>query len=137
MPRTNQYTVEYTVVVLNSTDANRGDTPTNSAAWTWNGGTTTESAPDLLILEPTLEVIKSVNPVTGDAGDTISYTLLLRHTGVSNVNAYEVSLTDAIPDQIYLCEFQLKLVHSAGGLAATFDLYRKRWGDQCWMVRDT
>ena len=96
-------TVEYTAVVVNSSDVFRGQTLTNSASWTWDADSTTESAPLLTVQEPEIQVVKTANPLTGDAGDEILYTIDLSHTGPSDIDAYEVSLAGFDTPQDDIC----------------------------------
>jgi uncharacterized repeat protein (TIGR01451 family)/fimbrial isopeptide formation D2 family protein len=87
----------YTVAVLNSAGNNRGVGRNNSAAWSWSEGSVTGSAPNVVIVEPTLQVVKTVLPTTADAGDTVTFTIVLSHTGASNADAFEVSFSDIVP----------------------------------------
>lgn len=90
-------TINYSVVMLNVTGNDRNVTRTNSARWQWSGGSVTRSAPNLTIVEPTLQVSKTPNPNHGDAGDTITFTVTISHAAASNADAFDVSLTDTIP----------------------------------------
>jgi len=87
-------TIQYTAVVLNSASINRGVGRNNAATFSWTGGSANASAPDVVIVEPTLQVNKTAAPTTGDAGDTITYTAVLSHTGASNADAFEAHLRD-------------------------------------------
>ena len=89
-------TFQYSAVVLNSTANNRGLPLNNAAAWQWDGGSITDSAPDVIIVEPELDVQKSANPTTGDAGDVIDFTLVIKHVAPS-ADAFDVTLSDVIP----------------------------------------
>jgi fimbrial isopeptide formation D2 family protein/uncharacterized repeat protein (TIGR01451 family) len=55
-----------------------------------NGATVT-------VVEPELAIAKSVAPLTGDAGDTITYTITLSHTARSLADAFDVAISDALP----------------------------------------
>lgn len=48
------------------------------------------------IVEPTLSILKSYSPNSGDAGDTIATTVTVTNT--SQVHAYDVALTDLTPN---------------------------------------
>jgi fimbrial isopeptide formation D2 family protein/uncharacterized repeat protein (TIGR01451 family) len=87
-------TIQYTAVVLNSASINRGVGRNNTATFSWTGGSANASAPDVVIVEPTLQVNKTAMPTTGDAGDTITYTAVLSHTSASNADAFEAHLRD-------------------------------------------
>ena len=90
-------TLTYTVVVINGGSNDRGDQRNNNAVWTWSGGSVTAAAPNVRIVEPTLTVSKVALPTEGDAGDLITFTITLAHTGASNADAFEVALADVIP----------------------------------------
>ncbi len=90
-------TLTYTVAVLNSTGNDRGAGRNNNAAWAWTSGTASGSAPNVVIVEPTLQVVKTALPSTGDAGDEIVYGLVFSHTAASNADAFEVTLSDPLP----------------------------------------
>jgi uncharacterized repeat protein (TIGR01451 family)/fimbrial isopeptide formation D2 family protein len=96
-------TITYTAVVLNTAANVRGQDRNNSAVLGWDnpaGGRFTDSAsaPDTRLIEPTLEVDKSVNlPTNRDANDLVTFTLIVRHAAGSNATAHNVSLSDVIP----------------------------------------
>ncbi len=72
----------------------------NSAALLANGDTLAGGQSDgIRIVEPSLEVVKTLDPTTADAGDTLTYTLEITHPDDSrNATAYDVALLDLIPD---------------------------------------
>ncbi|MDZ7843598.1 MAG: sortase [Anaerolineales bacterium] len=94
-------TLTYDVVVINGGGNNSGATRNNDAVWTWNldgvDETISDSALDVTILEPELQVQKTVVPTRGDSGDTVSYTILIDHTTDSDTDAYDVEFSDLIP----------------------------------------
>ncbi|MCU0511413.1 MAG: PKD domain-containing protein, partial [Anaerolineae bacterium] len=129
--------IEYTVVVLDSSAIARGTQVNNSARLTYrNGfsGTTaslTASAANVTVVEPTLRVLKTASPATGDAGDTITFTLVVNHTlPPSNATAFDIVLTDVIPAGMVYVAGTLQhtagiapatLVQAAGTITATWD----------------
>ena len=109
-------TFTYEVVVLNVAGNVRGTPLNNSATWTWDGGSNGDSATNVTVIEPALEVIKATIGTNGngtltgssgppddrnltgaDAGDTVNLQIVFRHTGASNATAYDVTLTDTLP----------------------------------------
>ncbi|MEZ5594721.1 MAG: isopeptide-forming domain-containing fimbrial protein [Gammaproteobacteria bacterium] len=96
-------TIVYRARVLNWTNNNRGNSRNNSATWSWgnpNGGdplSVSDSAPNVTIIEPELQVVKTLSAATADAGDTITVTLDISHTGSSNGDAFDVTLEDVLP----------------------------------------
>ena len=91
-----QVQLEYTAVVLNS--GVRGNTRQNnvSVSYASNGNpqTTTAAGPILTIVEPTLQVVKTVAPITADAGDTVTYTVTISHAAASNTYAFNAHVRD-------------------------------------------
>lgn len=90
-------TVTYRVVVVNSSGVVRGSALNNAATWAWSDGSTDAAAPNVTVVEPTMQVSKSASPTTGDAGDVITFTLTIQHTSASNADAFNLTLTDTIP----------------------------------------
>ncbi len=93
-------TIEYRVVVLNSEGNLGGKQLGNQAKWTWDGGTLSLAAPKVTILEPKLDVSKSVNPTVALQGQTLTYSLVVRHQEDSETDAFNVLLNDLIPPQL-------------------------------------
>ncbi len=123
-------TFQYTVVVLNSTGNNRGVGRNNAASLAYTGGTATASAPNVTIVEPTLQVVKSAAPTGGDAGDPVSFTVTLSHIpGTSNATAFDVTLADLLPAGLTFASATFQsgtaptTINTAGGLAATWDTF--------------
>jgi uncharacterized repeat protein (TIGR01451 family)/fimbrial isopeptide formation D2 family protein len=110
-------TFVYTVIVLNTSANIRGTARNNSAVWTSSASTVTANAPDVTIVEPTLQVVKSAAPATSDAGATVTYTLTISHTGASNADAYDVSLSDVLPAGVTYVPGSL--THTSGVAPAT------------------
>ncbi len=69
----------------------------NSAKFTYTGGNSNTATAGLVVAEPVLDVSKSVSPTNADAGDTVTYTLLVHHTAASNATAFDVALSDLVP----------------------------------------
>ena len=104
--------IEYTAMVTDIA-ANQGNGAAagtqldNGARFEWensNGDaqtTGTDSADAVEVIEPALEVEKSVAvDGPGDAGDAVTYTIVLRHTGTSEADAFDVSLADTLPSSL-------------------------------------
>jgi large repetitive protein len=96
--------VTYKAVVVNATNVNRGSQLNNSVQLNYNNGSSQTVAPvsanNVTVIEPEVQVVKTVSSATGDANDLLTYTLTVSHTANSNANAYNISLTDAIPGSI-------------------------------------
>lgn len=108
-----QIVLQYTVMVTNE-GSNVGEGPgldgtslTNAAELTWQNGagedqtSGVDGAGEIQVIEPDLEVLKDVSvDGPGDAGDEVTYTITIQHTGDSESDAFDVSLYDELPDQV-------------------------------------
>ncbi len=59
---------------------------------------TDDSAVLLKTKEPHLNITKTPNPTTGDAGDNITYTITVKNTG--HWNAYNITIKDILPPEL-------------------------------------
>jgi uncharacterized repeat protein (TIGR01451 family)/fimbrial isopeptide formation D2 family protein len=95
------FTITIEAVVLNVTGNVRGTSLVNQARTTWNAGanqTSNVSSGAVTVIEPTLTVTKTASPTTGQAADTITYTIVVANpTGTNRTDAYEVTLQDLVP----------------------------------------
>lgn len=118
---TETITVEYTAVVTNTSFVNRGTYVNNNADFTWSNNSSTGRASDqadnVVVVEPGLVINKSVDPPSGDAGDVVTFTLVLRHDGdIDDTDAFNVILNDVIPAGLTYLPDTLK---NTGGLPPT------------------
>ena len=123
------YTVRVVNTVTNQNDAGPGTMLNNVATLTWdNGGTTLQTLPDsadeIEVIEPDLVIDKSVAPITGDAGDTVTYSIDIEHSGISDTDAFDIEFSDAIPPQINVnFPADVTVIHSTlGDITASFQL---------------
>gem|GEM_PF-5879188 len=77
----------------------------NAAVLNFTGGhSDTVDAPDLTVIEPDLAVDKAVtvngSGTVGDAGDPVEYTIRMAHSGASETDAYDVTISDPLPAEI-------------------------------------
>jgi len=91
-------TFNYEVVVLNVRSNVNGTTLTNSAVFSWTGHKLPAvSAAPISVIEPKLQVVKTATPDTGEASNTVTFTIVVSHTSASQTDAQNVVVTDAIP----------------------------------------
>jgi LPXTG-site transpeptidase (sortase) family protein len=107
--------IDYTAVVLNSLENQDGLTLNNNATLTWDSGALTASAPEVTIVEPDLELTKSVDRTVALPGSTLTFTLTFRHTALSNVDAFDVVLTDVLPAGLTYVPGSLTIVSGPAG----------------------
>ncbi len=90
--------VQITALVVDNPANTAGDTLTNTGTLSFrdgngNPGSTSDTA-DIDIVEPSLDLAKSVNPTTGDAGDILTYTLNSVNNG--GAPAYDIVIDDPL-----------------------------------------
>ncbi len=74
-------TFEYRASVINAAANVRGTTLLNAATLAWNDGTANRSVTDaadaVRVVEPRIAPDKTVSPIAGDAGDTLTYQIVV------------------------------------------------------------
>lgn len=111
-------TLTYTVIVLNDPIVADSDTLNNRAELSWTEGLTFDRAPNVRVHEPDLQITKSVSPNPADAGDTLTYTLVVAHSGASTADAFDITLEDTLPSGLSYVPASLTNV---SGVAAVLD----------------
>ncbi len=94
-------TVTYLVDVLNVlSNVNGVGNIDNHVTWSWNGGSSTlsDSADSVEIIEPDLSIEKTASPQVSPLGNPITFTVDIAHTVASTADAYDVVVTDTLPD---------------------------------------
>lgn len=101
--------VVFRAQLLNVAETNDGDVHTNATAVTFTTGETpdfnlADTFPTVTVREPDVSVVKTATPPdsTTDAGDVVTFTLVLSHTGSSTADAFALDLTDMLPDDLEL-----------------------------------
>jgi len=106
---TNDYIdVELTVLIENVSGNQNGDTPSNgdiadgsSVTVVSDANTSEVTVPvPINIVEPDLNVTKSVTPDTQALGDIVTYTIRLAHSNISTSDAYDINFTDTLPAEL-------------------------------------
>ncbi len=92
-------TLEYPVVVLNVAGNVANTQLNNSARMTWTGGSpVTVSAPNTQVIQPSLILVKSVAPGSGDAGDEVTFSISVTNLNSgTGTDAYDVLFSDVVP----------------------------------------
>ncbi|NQU29900.1 MAG: sortase, partial [Anaerolineae bacterium] len=92
-------TVEYLVNVLDVAANNDGVTGVNNAVtWQWDGGSLTNEALPVDIVEPDMEIEKTTPVTSVVLGSTVPFSLDITHTVESSAHAYDVVVTDVLPE---------------------------------------
>jgi len=79
-----------------------GDALTNNVLVQFGSGLDASASADVDVVEPILSVDKSGSITQGDAGDTVTYTVTLQHTGGSAADAQDLVFDDPLPAELAL-----------------------------------
>jgi uncharacterized repeat protein (TIGR01451 family)/fimbrial isopeptide formation D2 family protein len=93
--------ITYEAVVLNVASNVSGTQLHNVAVLHWDVGKQSDPAagPTLTVVEPDMAVDKTASPLTGDAGDVITFTVTITNPDKgNNTDTFDASWSDAIPD---------------------------------------
>ena len=77
-----------------------GDELTNDASVQFGPGLDSTASASIDVVEPLLQVVKTGDVTTGDAGDTVTYTVTVDHvppSPASTADAFDLVITDVIP----------------------------------------
>ena len=91
-------TIEYTVLVTDIPANVDGSLLNNQAVFNYLGGSVDDDTSNVTIVEPVLNIVKSAMPVVADAGDIVTYTVVLSHDILSNSEAFNVEMIDIMAD---------------------------------------
>lgn len=95
-----QIVVELTALLVDDPANSSGDVLTNTSRLDFTDGNgdaaTTDDTADVTVVEPELDIDKSVVPLTADAGDVVTYTVT--STNIGTGPAYDIIIDDDIAD---------------------------------------
>ena len=96
-------TITYEAIVLDIPSNVQG-TPglDNGVTWSWLGGSLSASANAVEIKEPKLSISKTADPLIAAIGSTITFTVSIAHTPDSALDAFDVVVTDDLPEGLTL-----------------------------------
>jgi uncharacterized repeat protein (TIGR01451 family)/fimbrial isopeptide formation D2 family protein len=94
--------IEFNALLLNSTAASndRGDQRDNTASLSEDAGNSNDTANTLhaRAYEPQLSISKTVSPTSADAGDTITFELVIQNdNSLYGTAAFDLAVTDVLP----------------------------------------
>ncbi len=94
-----------------------GNLLTNSALLQYGSGLQASDTAQVEVVEPALSVSKTASPTTGDAGDTITFTVSVSELSAATAEAFDLLVSDVIPaDMSYAGNVQ-----TTAGSAPTVD----------------
>ncbi len=114
-------TVRYRAVVLDSADNTRGQTLANQATWTWDAGSESASADPVTVVEPTLTVEKVFDPTVAAPDEVVNVYITVTHDASSDADAFDVVLTDALPEGLNFVSGSLALQSGLAPDTLTYD----------------
>ncbi len=99
-------TIVYRAVVLNISTNQGGTVLNNSAVFSYTGGSSTDSADNITVVEPNVNLTKTIQrtlpaPAAAgpyDAGDQVTYTITISNTGT--IDAFDISVRDQLPTTV-------------------------------------
>jgi len=89
--------VSYTVAVLDIDSNSGGVSLSNEIVWEWNGGTLVNEAPSVTIIEPQIQIEKSVNQTVVPLNTKLTFTLKVYHKPESTAPGFNLVLVDPLP----------------------------------------
>jgi LPXTG-site transpeptidase (sortase) family protein len=95
-------TITYRAIALNVMSNQSSSLLNNSAAFYMNNGSGdtqlgSGSAPNVTVIEPTVNTSKVVVPTNTDAGNTVTFTVTLTNPASGSTTAYDVTWSDTLP----------------------------------------
>ncbi len=125
-------TLTYSVRVDNvagNQGENTGTMLNNSALFGWreNGNdktTSSSSAAEVEVIEPDLDIDKSVSSNNVDGSDRVVYTIVIDHNAISDTDAFDVTFFDQLPTELNInFATDVTITHStAGDIKGLFEL---------------
>ncbi|MGC8855570.1 MAG: sortase, partial [Anaerolineae bacterium] len=107
--------IRYTAVVLDTIENQDGVSLNNAATLAWDSGSLSTAAPEVTIVEPDFELTKEADRTVALPGSIITFTLTFRHTNISNVDAFDVVLTDVLPTGLTYVPGSLTIISGPAG----------------------
>ncbi|MFH2102997.1 MAG: sortase [Chloroflexota bacterium] len=107
-------TIRYRVVVLDIAANVRNITLNNSAVVTWSLDSLTRQATPLTILEPDLDLEKTVNLPVALPGTVLTFSIRVFQTGLSQIDAFDVVVNDIVPEDLNYIPGSLSFVAGSG-----------------------
>ena len=113
-------TLTYRVIVLDIASNVQSVTLDNDVEWTWStGNLSTKATPSLKVIEPELQIDKTVDPTIASLGSVVTYTIEISHTTESLTTAYDVRVIDNIPAGLALVPGSVAVTGSGGLVGET------------------
>lgn len=105
-----QIVVRIDATLVNETANTNGDLLANNVLVRFGTGLDASDSADVDVVEPILTVDKSGSITQGDAGDTVTYTVTLEHTGGSSADAQDLVFDDPLPGDLSLDTASIQVI---------------------------
>ena len=99
-PDNDFFTIRYEAVVKNDPGNANGQVKKNTAEVTSSNQLTDMDMEEITIVEPFLEIEKTISDDTPHLGDTVTYTFQISHTGQSTTDAFDLLIQDMLPPEV-------------------------------------
>ncbi|MBS8122070.1 DUF11 domain-containing protein, partial [Candidatus Vampirococcus lugosii] len=95
------FVLQTTARVLNNENNKEGNTKNSNININYDGDNSkTANQVNFDIVEPNLDISKTVNPSNAQVGDTVKYTINIEHNSSSNSPAYNLNVKDILPTNL-------------------------------------
>ncbi len=101
-----------------------------SVSWKDMGGATYSSSDEsgqFRIVEPDLVLEREANTAKVEAGESVTFTLLFRHTLQSSSDAFDVDVEEALPEGVDYIPGSIEILSGPAGIVDDSDSSRLRW----------
>lgn len=115
-PANDSFLITYEAVVLNDAANQNGDMKPNFAEATSSNNLTDDADAKVNIVEPFLQIVKTINDDTPNLGDIVTYQYVITHTGASTTDAYDLIILDTLPPDVTLDPTTIVVVAPAGSV---------------------
>ncbi|HEY5982662.1 MAG TPA: sortase, partial [Anaerolineales bacterium] len=89
----------YTAIVLDSSTNLAGLDLNNSAQFVWDTSSVGPDGTTVHVVEPQIQVTKQASTNLISVGTIVDFTITIQHTGASTADAFDLTMTDAIPSE--------------------------------------
>ena len=90
-------TIVYRAIVANTSNTDGGATLNNSAVWTSSDDSDSDTAPNVTVVEPQVNVSITPDVSQADTSDTITWTVVLTAPGGNQADAFDINFDNTIP----------------------------------------
>jgi LPXTG-site transpeptidase (sortase) family protein len=120
IPGNNSFLICFQAVLLNESGNQASPPPLTNTGTLFIGLDTFTGSQDLPIVEPVLQIAKSVDDPNPAPGQVVTFTVVVDHAPASGATAFDVEISDTIPADLTLDLASISFTAS-GGLTGVFN----------------